>query len=445
MVMPEPARQDRPLMTAPTPSTARVMSARMEWRRPGLGRRLVRGAWAAAGIPILTYIVAFLLYIFSSDPAGPARWLDHALQGMLGTVLLSSMLWLSPALLVAGVVATYVSLPRPATAWLRVDAEGLHVEGERGVRLIPRGDIVSGFVHPAPATWAPEPHTIVELHLRDGASVRAEVASEAAAQAVLEGLGLGPEQRRVAITLGSEARQMAMVFASMPMMLLGWFILTLAMMATSLKEAALVLGPLGFFATAFYVWSRVAPARVVVGSEGLVLRRGVRTRTLSYDVILEVVAANERLDIVVESGDTVEIIVAATGKMEVLEGIAARIREAMARRGGKGASRIGELLDPQGRTLADWRASLRDLGKAEAGYRRGAVTPEALLAVLEDPAVPPARRIGAAMALRIGEHAEARARIRVAAEACADDGLREALEEAAEDELSEDVVRRFVR
>ena len=66
-----------------------------------------------------------------------------------------------------------------------------------------------------------------------------------------------------------------------------------------------------------------------------------------------------------------------------------------------------------------------------SGYRSAATTVDVAAAVLRSPRATPEERVGAAVALRVaGEPPE---KIRVAAEAVADDRLRVALEAVAED------------
>jgi hypothetical protein len=64
------------------------------------------------------------------------------------------------------------------------------------------------------------------------------------------------------------------------------------------------------------------------------------------------------------------------------------------------------------------------------------------MTVVKDGDAPPGRRIGAALALGSSGHPEAREKIRAAAEACASQGVRVALERAAEDDLDDATLER---
>jgi hypothetical protein len=189
------------------------------------------------------------------------------------------------------------------------------------------------------------------------------------------------------------------------------------------------------------------PREVVVGSDGVRIgARLLRDRWVPYSAIEEVVESGEALFLRVRGRGRTEVVPVATGKREVVMAIGSRIRVAMALgSNGEGGAPVGELLDPRGRRTAEWREALGNLFAATPDYRRAPVSPDELFAVLEDPDMPPGRRIGAAMALRVAEHPEARARIRIAAEACADDDVRQAFEEASEGEIEERTLRRALR
>ena len=81
-------------------------------------------------------------------------------------------------------------------------------------------------------------------------------------------------------------------------------------------------------------------------------------------------------------------------------------------------------------------ADLTTLAEGDGPYRRAEPTADALLRVVENPAAPlGAREQAARRAVRVDP--SARARVRVAAEASADEATQRALEEAAEGELGE--------
>lgn len=123
-----------------------------------------------------------------------------------------------------------------------------------------------------------------------------------------------------------------------------------------------------------------------------------------------------------------------------------RIEQAMAP--GEGARLPGiqlDLLDRGDLPLGAWRDRLRGLlapGPAGTGYRRAAVEIEQLLELACDPAAPPERRIAATVAASGANDEPARARLRIAIDACAGEDLRAAMERAAEGEIEEEALTR---
>jgi hypothetical protein len=119
-----------------------------------------------------------------------------------------------------------------------------------------------------------------------------------------------------------------------------------------------------------------------------------------------------------------------------------RIREATAMREEDALARAANRLDRNGRNAEAWRADLYRLASAKGDYRSVDLTPEELLALVENPAAPAERRVAAAVTLRAKRGDEAGARVRVAARACADEDMQASLEAAAEGEIDEVSVSR---
>jgi hypothetical protein len=88
------------------------------------------------------------------------------------------------------------------------------------------------------------------------------------------------------------------------------------------------------------------------------------------------------------------------------------------------------LLSPGGRSAAQWVHAMRGLVGAP-GYRQAAVEEDRLWRVLEDPRTKRAARVGAAVALSATGEAS-KARVRVAAVACADPELQRSLVRVAQ-------------
>jgi hypothetical protein len=88
------------------------------------------------------------------------------------------------------------------------------------------------------------------------------------------------------------------------------------------------------------------------------------------------------------------------------------------------------LVAPGGRTVGQWLHEVRELVQPRS-YRESLLDADRLWRVVDDPSMVPATRAGAAMALAALDD-EARARLRVAADACADPKLRVALSHVAD-------------
>jgi hypothetical protein len=129
------------------------------------------------------------------------------------------------------------------------------------------------------------------------------------------------------------------------------------------------------------------------------------------------------------------------------EALFERIEQAMSARG---QSRVSQVqlaqLDRQRRSLSVWREDLRALLAVEgSGYRGAALGSDQLAEVVEDAGAPTERRVAAAIALSSKGDPEARRRVRIAVEACADRDLRAALERAAEGEIEEAELHRAMK
>lgn len=96
-------------------------------------------------------------------------------------------------------------------------------------------------------------------------------------------------------------------------------------------------------------------------------------------------------------------------------------------------------LERRGRPAAEWRAAMDALlARSEGGYREVRLDPDALARVAENPAQPPERRVGAALALARVDDPGVHQRLRFAVETCADERLRVSLERAIQGEVAED-------
>ena len=414
------------------PSVEIVDSPRVERTRPGLGRMLARLSGACLfGTPLLLIV---LFNSLSHALLNGAFWagIAGALLSALASVLCSSMSW-----------------PRPRSAVLRASEKGLTIEREgRPAVSIARDRIESGMV------ISGVPHFRLRIQLRNGDVITADATDEALAQRALAILGVSADVRRVAVQLGTANRQILAAAISLPLTAI--FAGGLGIIGVTRWERSYPGAPIDVDMLFTAIWvlftglltylivSSFRPTEVIVGSDGIRVQ-GVHRHEFSHSMIKRAEAHGKKLFLILRGSSGSVPYVAASGEPGVVVGLAERINQAVERaRKGPEERPVAGLLDPAGRPLAAWREALRTL-VPDAGYRKSGVTRESLIEVLEDPAAPPGRRIGAALALRGAEHPESRARIRIVADACVDDSLRQALEEAAEDELAENTLRRVLR
>lgn len=419
-----------------------INSEAVEYVRPGLGRWLARGAAAALLGELGLVVIAITLKSLGLGwLAFWSGWLRD-----IGSVAFRA----APALAVLSVLVTSVSLPRPGPARVSVTREGVHVRRGGRSRFIPKEKIADGLVVPT------QPKHSAVLHLRGGDQLSFVVNTEGEALNTFDKLGIGPDQRRTVATLRGPGRQLVAGCVGLGVSSIA---LLIALMALSqVARAFAVMFPLAMTALIGITWAifrSFRPPEVAIGSDGVLIRRAWTSRFIPYSMIEGVRAragdgtwaSSSHLDLTLlrggRGGERSEVVSVGSGDGRLVEGLADRVRDVMAKNAGDAELRAAEslaraeLLDPSGRSVSAWREALSSLVGEEAGYRRRSLSKDDLLAVLRDPEAPAGRRIGAAIALRASRHPDAHERIRVAAEACASDPLREALESAAKDELDE--------
>jgi hypothetical protein len=181
----------------------------------------------------------------------------------------------------------------------------------------------------------------------------------------------------------------------------------------------------------------IVASRAVVGHDGVLIRRFLRpTRFVPYERLRDVASNSAALELTLDDGSTLSVRASPVAGATVAAIIAARRRAFEA----QGADRVVAAVVRGGRSFGDWRDALAALlSPGQARFRRGAVNPDDLVRVVEDPGATPEQRVGAAYAL--ASHGDApRERLRIAAEGCAQPALRIALENASAGELDEEAL-----
>jgi hypothetical protein len=170
---------------------------------------------------------------------------------------------------------------------------------------------------------------------------------------------------------------------------------------------------------------------VDVGSDGVLLRRPFRHRFLRYGALAGVTSDRFAIALQLRSGETIRFSLGVSAsQVASRDSLAARIEEARLACAQERPSGDAEgFVAPGGRPLRRWVSEVRALARAR-DYREARVEAERLWRVLDDATTSPATRAGAAIALSADEGT--RARLRVAADACAEPRLRVALTRVAE-------------
>jgi hypothetical protein len=358
------------------------------------------------------------------------------------------------ALIFVGAIASLFFATRardrdPAQGTVSVDEEGLAV-AERPP--VPRADVAHAFADEERAS----------VWLKDGTQLDLVLPSATVARELVDALVGDAPPGVVAFPIGSRARVVSTWLAgslgpgpqigAMAMgALSAWMAWVMALgVGSAVVEAARRPGPATFFgvalASVLAILSNVVflstfwRRRVVVGSDGVVVRGLFRQRYLPYASIREVIEDDHGVRLALRDGGQQRLPATPGG-----EALGARVRGALAaHRAGSAGARFEELARGE-QTVAAWRRELEKIAHHGDGYRDEARTSEALAAVAEDSAVAVDRRVGAALVLAARGDESAKRRVRFAASACADDDLREALEQAAEGEVAEGELARAAR
>ena len=220
--------------------------------------------------------------------------------------------------------------------------------------------------------------------------------------------------------------------------------------ASVIALAALFLGALG--SAGYGLLRSLGRRTALVGADGVVFRGALRTRRIRYDDVATVTPDRRGVRLHRHHGKSLLIPTSGRESMPVppreargpalpegeatREVLLDRIQDAMEARERGAFARPGlDALDRRGRSVEAWREDLAKISVADGDYRRAGLSPADLGGVIEDASAPGERRIAATVALAASEPVEARRRVRIAVDACADEDLRRAIEGAAEGEI----------
>lgn len=388
--------------------------------------RDVRVSWRLARVPWLLSAVAKLLLVVGLERLSGRG--DVTLAGLAGL--------LAFPLLVASYGASLVHREQDG----RVAIGGGAIDVTHGAmrEMVPMTDVTSALVVERRSRWS------VEIERRNGDVLVLRTADEPAAREIADALGFGEGGRRLRAGLARPARRLLHLLLAAAAFL--------AAIGPALSLASVVYGPwmdaptfvflpsIALFLHELAKWL-TRPARVTVGDDGVVVHRAYGDTMLARRD-LRVDREGERIVLRSKDGRPVEL-----GGVTMDDARVAALGRAIEARSPPEAvspdrfSHYGRDAMP----VAAWRGRLEELAK-QTDYRSAASGTEETLSVLGSARATPEQRIGAAVAARaMGVPPE---RIRVAAEATADDRVRVALEAVAsdaDDAALERAVRRFSR
>lgn len=369
------------------------------------------------GVPLVVAVISFLLAFACSVADVPPPAMVAALAGALAMVLYSKEI-------VSGERTHRVSMD------VRVEGDTLVLAKRRIRRSKVRNAVVLR-----------KPNGLSHVCLEVGAFQRRVVFEmpEDEATELLNRWGVDVAQRRATFTtLSPYVRKRRFYFATIVGVIVS-HVGAAIIAALTQEPAALAL----LFLPMVFLILIVAPSRVQVGADGIVITWLGRRRFLPYSQIERVEPfrpSKQRGDVGVRvhsaNGEEIPIV---TGQRPFDDGtemrLLARIEQARSRSQTSAPAEARAKLARQDRAVDQWLADLRGLGAgARDAHRTAATHPDELAAALDSADVDPATRIGAAVAWVASTDASAKARVRIAAEASASPHLAKALNAAAEED-----------
>ncbi|MEI8256616.1 MAG: hypothetical protein WCJ30_13160 [Deltaproteobacteria bacterium] len=326
---------------------------------------------------------------------------------------------------------------------IRVDATGVYWNGKL---QWPRDAVRHGLLVPTsphgPLVRLTNPSRLL--------SVDIAVANEHDGRELLDALDLGATHRTADFLAHPRVNGAPAAAGLMVAAILGTFVALNVLMRGHT-------GPLGILmAVAFAmlpyvpVMAAVAPTKITVGVDGVLLRRLGVSRFVSFRDVATVETYDEGVRLILTDGAVVPmrvgplqapmIAVSAVSaeQSNVRDALVGRIRDAMGAHARGTEGTVSSLaIERGGRSVSEWIAHLRDLARRqEGGMRQAPVLRSHLWSMLADPGASTRDRAGAAVALShgAGEEPATQQRLRVMAQSVASPRLRVAIEAAAEGE-----------
>ncbi|APR84990.1 Hypothetical protein A7982_10339 [Minicystis rosea] len=399
------------------PFAEHVVTVKRSRRR--LSRFFARVALATAVGPVALMLVSAVLSIFHLHILG-----SYMLPALLGSWLIGTP--------IATFVAAVAGTRRPCAASLDVDAEAVRFH-DSAIDAIPRREIV-GALHVAGAGQH------VEIALAGGDMLHVELATAAAARALVAALGFGASEQRTVVQVDGDHGALAAgcwgVVFGVCATLVAIFIVAMTAILSPLATHVFhivddYLVGIVFVAASLLFARLLRPKHVVLGTDGVVVERAFGRRFLPLADIGDIAVSRNGITITMPRGAGAGETSLMLGTEERARALRDRIQEAMANARRAEADASAALLSRGSRSLAEWREAMRKL-VTSSGYRGESVSVDALLRTAERTDAPADQRIGAALAIGLTDDATAKQRLRIAASGIAHDAMRAAMNHAAE-------------
>ncbi|MBS2015460.1 MAG: hypothetical protein JST00_21405 [Deltaproteobacteria bacterium] len=365
----------------------------------------------------------------------PSFWGDAFLTSVWG------------AAIACGVGAWALSiLARRTSGTLEVRSGKLAVVRGDRARLVSAESVAGARILPSP----PGHPVTIDLLLESGEELVVSVADAERARELLAEAGISFEKRTSRTTIASSMRPVGLLLALLSSFLAGPLFLPIG------GESAT--GALGWFAavlTAFTAAVVLTSApELTIGLDGVRLRTPLVKRFFSFEGVKEVRPTPRGAELVMHDGSVKPIhffTVSTPHRIAQRDATVEQIADAIEQRErAAGTATAIAAIAREGRSVASWRETIQRLA-TEGGYRMATLPYEGLAEVLARPDSSAEDRIGAAIALTAKDPEVAKARVRIAAQTCADPRVRIALErvadgadddQAIEDALAEEETRR---
>lgn len=267
------------------------------------------------------------------------------------------------------------------------------------------------------------------------------------AERLLTAYGVSAEQRTATVPLRRQLGRftiglLTLFFGMLPSSILGATLTRLLFREPRPDVTWLLAMGLAFLLT-WIVVRRLGSPRVIIGADGLQIRGMLSQPFIRYSEIKHVRQLGWYIVLDLENGKERTLPIIAVDQDRV-SGLVQRIERAR-RLASDGRSFLTDSLARAGRTLVEWRAALEGLAKREATFREAPLDRDEVSRIATDPNADAEQRVGAAFVLTRIDADVGKQRIRVAADATADDALRSALLAAAEGEMESEAIERLAK